>query len=396
MKAADPSIEVGYNVSVDSLENITVFRTDFSNSPPDFMISHPYSTALNIPLIENRLFSEISYVAQLKLNAFINAQQMWNQRETLWGIPVQIGQALTEWNSALCDNCPDHHPIRGISSGLYITDFWANMFEKSIQDSIDLRTMNHFALIASGTNFIHLFHNNNSGNNFTVGVEGIATRMLMGTIGKNMFPVTISGVPSISVFINSQFDSLNIPAIEAWGGTTPDSLLINLLLINRDDVNPYQIDLNIPVSWQADTITTEQLYGDIDNDTIFTNKQVDPITGNTYTVSLPAFSITSVKIHHQIILSVNKEELNNFALNQNYPNPFNPSTIISFQIPAISNVKLKIYDVLGREVTTLVNKEMKAGSYKVDFNSSGLASGIYFYKITAGNFSEIKKMVLLK
>jgi len=87
---------------------------------------------------------------------------------------------------------------------------------------------------------------------------------------------------------------------------------------------------------------------------------------------------------------------NKYELFQNYPNPFNPSTIISFQIPAISNVKLKIYDVLGREVTTLVNKEMKAGSYKVDFNSKGLASGIYFYRLTAGDFSEIKKMVLLR
>jgi len=87
---------------------------------------------------------------------------------------------------------------------------------------------------------------------------------------------------------------------------------------------------------------------------------------------------------------------NNYKLFQNYPNPFNPETKISFQIPVISNVTLKIYDVLGREVRTLVNKELKAGSYKVDFNSKGLSSGIYFYRLTAGSFSEIKKMVLLK
>ena len=91
---------------------------------------------------------------------------------------------------------------------------------------------------------------------------------------------------------------------------------------------------------------------------------------------------------------------NDYKLLQNYPNPFNPETIISFQIPVISNVTLKIYDVLGREVTTLVNKEMKAGSYKVDFNSRGLASGIYFYRLSATgstrDFTAIKKMVLLK
>ncbi|MCH8942656.1 MAG: T9SS type A sorting domain-containing protein [Bacteroidetes bacterium] len=91
---------------------------------------------------------------------------------------------------------------------------------------------------------------------------------------------------------------------------------------------------------------------------------------------------------------------NTFKLFQNYPNPFNPSTTISFQLPALSFVILKIYDVLGREVKTLINKEMKAGNYKVDFNASQLSSGIYFYRLSISggtkDFTSIKKMVLLK
>ena len=85
-----------------------------------------------------------------------------------------------------------------------------------------------------------------------------------------------------------------------------------------------------------------------------------------------------------------------FSLSQNYPNPFNPSTSISYDIPKEGFVKLSIYDMVGREVAVLVNDRKVAGSYRVDFNASGLSSGVYFYKIIAGNFTDIKKMMLIK
>ena len=87
---------------------------------------------------------------------------------------------------------------------------------------------------------------------------------------------------------------------------------------------------------------------------------------------------------------------NKFELAQNYPNPFNPSTIIRFAIPQASKVSMKIYNLLGQEIATLVNQEMKAGSYEINFKASQLASGIYFYSIEAGNYSATKKMMLLK
>ncbi len=88
-------------------------------------------------------------------------------------------------------------------------------------------------------------------------------------------------------------------------------------------------------------------------------------------------------------------------LSQNYPNPFNPSTTMSYTIPVnvkgeMSNVKLVVYDVLGREVATLVNKRQSAGSYEIVFNASKLNSGVYFYQLQSGNFTESKKMILLK
>lgn len=85
-----------------------------------------------------------------------------------------------------------------------------------------------------------------------------------------------------------------------------------------------------------------------------------------------------------------------YSLSQNFPNPFNPSTSIKFSIQDPGNVELKIYDVLGKEVTTLVNGYKEAGNYTESFDASRLSNGVYLYKITSGSFIAIKKMILLK
>ncbi|MGB5895237.1 MAG: multicopper oxidase domain-containing protein, partial [Ignavibacteriaceae bacterium] len=85
-----------------------------------------------------------------------------------------------------------------------------------------------------------------------------------------------------------------------------------------------------------------------------------------------------------------------FSLDQNYPNPFNPSTTINFSIPENTQVTLKIYDVLGKEVSTLINQVIPGGNHEVQFDATGLPSGVYFYNLTAGNFVENKKMMLMK
>ena len=83
-------------------------------------------------------------------------------------------------------------------------------------------------------------------------------------------------------------------------------------------------------------------------------------------------------------------------LYQNYPNPFNPLTKIKFDIPANSNVKLSVFDMLGKEISILVDGEFKAGKYEIDFNASAYSSGVYFYRLIAGDFVELKKMILIK
>jgi hypothetical protein len=97
-------------------------------------------------------------------------------------------------------------------------------------------------------------------------------------------------------------------------------------------------------------------------------------------------------------VEVEGEELQplSYKLEQNYPNPFNPITTIKYQIPELSFVVLKVYDVLGNEISTLVEDEKSVGSNEVEFNAANLPSGIYFYKLQAGDFMEVKKMVLLR
>ena len=85
-----------------------------------------------------------------------------------------------------------------------------------------------------------------------------------------------------------------------------------------------------------------------------------------------------------------------FSLMQNFPNPFNPTTVINYELPFSGNVSLRIYDVTGREVATLVNETQQAGRYSVDFNGRDLATGVYYCKISAGSFVSVKKMILVK
>jgi hypothetical protein len=104
-----------------------------------------------------------------------------------------------------------------------------------------------------------------------------------------------------------------------------------------------------------------------------------------------------------VVTAIEKEDLKplTFKLGQNYPNPFNPITKIKYVIPSVGtqravSVQLKVYDVLGNEVATLVNEVKPAGSYEVEFNASKFSSGIYFYQLKAGKYTEIKKMILLR
>ncbi len=138
-----------------------------------------------------------------------------------------------------------------------------------------------------------------------------------------------------------------------------------------------------------------------DDFTVHIVMQGDSLPGSTVNAAGMPVGVTAQYYHFsftQITGAVSNDDniIRNFKLEQNYPNPFNPSTTINYSIPSSSFTQLKVYDVLGNEVSTLVNEEKIAGTYEVGFNAEKLTSGVYFYKLTAGSFISTKKMLLLK
>ncbi len=145
-------------------------------------------------------------------------------------------------------------------------------------------------------------------------------------------------------------------------------------------------DSNIP--WDYSLKDTDVIYGDT---YLYRLKQVD-IDGNyKYSDTLTVSVLTDINKAGQNLPA-------DFRLYQNFPNPFNPATTIKYQIPKSGPVTLKIYDNLGNEVATLLNKYQSAGDYSLQYSTESrqLSSGVYFYRLTAGSQVEVKKMILLK
>ncbi len=111
-------------------------------------------------------------------------------------------------------------------------------------------------------------------------------------------------------------------------------------------------------------------------------------------VALASFSMSAVTSVQQPVQA--NAVPKTFSLSQNYPNPFNPSTMISFSVPQGAKVSLKVYNILGQEVATLVDDYKQAGEYLVQFNAGRLASGVYFYRLQANDFAQTRKLLLLK
>jgi uncharacterized protein (TIGR02145 family) len=108
------------------------------------------------------------------------------------------------------------------------------------------------------------------------------------------------------------------------------------------------------------------------------------------------YSIRCIRNTPAVDIKDDDQTIKLFRLNQNYPNPFNPSTTISFNLSDEAHVRLTIYNIIGQEVNTLVDDKLSAGPHQIEWNASGMASGIYMYKLSAGNYQSVKKMILTK
>ncbi len=178
-----------------------------------------------------------------------------------------------------------------------------------------------------------------------------------------------------------------------WNKSHVSGETYQITLIITQTVRPNPSFFTMPVQVKFNTSLGDTTV------TLFNNQQVQnfqfDITGDPQSISFDPGNWILKTL--QGITEVEDATIpREYSLEQNYPNPFNPITNIKFRISDFGFVSLKVYDVLGNEVATLVDEEKPAGNYKVDFSANGLTSGIYFYTLTAGNFKETKKMILMK
>ena len=157
------------------------------------------------------------------------------------------------------------------------------------------------------------------------------------------------------------------------------------------------------LDWRYPSIVSVSPTVALDDDAITVHivMQGDSIPGSTVNTAGMPVAVSAQYYHFSAeILIVSADEdpviVNEFNLEQNYPNPFNPSTKINYTLAERSNVTIKVYDVLGNEIATLINTTQEAGAYDVNFDASQLSSGLYIYTLNAGNFTSSKKMMLLK
>ena len=219
--------------------------------------------------------------------------------------------------------------------------------------------------------------------------------------------------PTNSDFAMAVFSNYNMQSL--WytnnGGTSWTDVEGNLAGVNGPSIRWAEIfyvnnTMQIMLSTSTGMYFTSVLNG---NSTVWTQQAVSAIgnvvcvqtdfrtADNTLVVATHGRGSFQTVITEPIsVQQISTEVPSAYSLKQNYPNPFNPSTIISFALPKAGQVSLKVYDVMGREVQTIVNKSLQAGKYETKFDGSQLTSGVYFYKLIANGYSDTKRMLLIK
>jgi len=233
-----------------------------------------------------------------------------------------------------------------------------------------------------------------------------------------LFQVDVAG--AVSAINNQPFTVVN--TVHLAGGTSPlqwpnlgwpDGEINLMIPLNDDgmdgDVTAGDMIFSTTVTFPAFTTFPVSYkfginYGDAANNqggndnenAIGANHEFALFPSAWYCETLDTFGIMGYKDFVTDVEPVNTVIPSAYALDQNYPNPFNPTTNINFSIPNEAFVTLDVYNAIGQKVASLVNEDKSAGTYTVDFNATNLTSGIYFYKITADNFTDTKKMILMK
>ncbi len=324
-----------------------------------------------------------------------------------WGGGVykstNYGTTWTQVDTGLTDSDVETLAVSGGDLFAGTVGFWGGVFQSS-NDGFNWLNMNDgltfpivTSLAISGSNMFAatggggVFLSTNGGNHWTPVNTGLTDTMIytLAINGNNIFAIAGDSLGEIgNIFLSTNNGSSwtfkgrlfpgNAYALAVSGnnifaagdgGVFRSSNNGDSWIAENDGLDSYSILINALV---------------VKGDTLFAGTDFD----NVWKRSVSEM-ITSVK-------NPSTGSPANFSLDQNYPNPFNPTTTITYRIPVVSNVRLEIYDILGREVKALVNERQTAGSHYVTFNAGSLPSGVYIYKLQAGNYSNTKKLLLLK
>ncbi len=241
--------------------------------------------------------------------------------------------------------------------------------------------------------------------------QGTGTNNLPGecNLPYSYFPGEFNTLPTVAFVVpnmendmhNGEVDSMQIATGDTWLKNNFDKYIQwskknNSLFILTFDEDNFTADNRIATLFIGENITSGKYDKPISHINVLRTIEkmfALPPAG----IDSADGSITDCWINDVLYSEDNTDgALDNFSLDQNYPNPFNPATTINYQIPVNGVVSLKVFDLLGREVAQVMNEEQQAGRYSVQFDAKDLSSGLFFYQLQSGNFTGIKKMLLLK
>lgn len=247
-----------------------------------------------------------------------------------------------------------------------------------------------------GVSSINITFNLPAGQSMTIVDNITGTLLNLGPFfgsGVAVIPASYTAFGTKAILTMSYTNVIPVELTSFTGTAMQDGVLLNWTTATELNNQGFEIERTIDAqNWQKigfvpgfGTTTERHLYSFID----------DVIDNGTYYYRLKQVDFNGSFTYSEIV-EVDITQPLEFTLEQNYPNPFNPSTEIKYQIPVAGFVSLKIYDVLGNEVSNLVNEEKPAGSYNEEINLVNFPSGVYFYTLQAGKFIETRKMILLK
>jgi hypothetical protein len=330
----------------------------------------------------------------------------------------QTGLVLPSGEEVNCLTTIGNTIIAGANDTYISTNNGSNWTSTLEWHALGLATLG--ASVFAGTDFHGVYRSDNNGQNWTYCGLNISSAYTFSKLGTNVF----AGLENNGVYISSN-NGANWTQAGLNNKTVHALTTLGTNIFAGTDTGIY-ISSNSGLNWSQTSMNTCYIFSlTVNGNNIFagatlggiyisSNNGINWIQKNE---GLPANTnvLTLLIVNNYVfagtfnksiwrrplsemigIKNISSEVPSEFSLSQNYPNPFNPTTKIKFDVVRVGDVKIVVYDAMGREVAVLVNESLNPGTYEATFDASQLTSGVYFYKITAGDFSETKKMILIK